>query len=146
MRSNQNPYAAPQAHVADPVPAPRVKPRTVVWATVALWVSYGLGLVHAAIVLKDRLMSWPPEQIVVANAITELIRAALIYFVSGGRNWARAIYAVLLSTQTVNIILHAQANWQYSERLTLVTATSFMCDYVAMYWLLTEPGRRWFKS
>jgi hypothetical protein len=146
MHSDRNPYAPPRADVADAAPAPRVKPRTVVWAVTALWVSYGLSFAQAAIVHKDRLMSWPPQPIVIAQAISELFYAALIYFVSGDRKWARAIYAVLLLVQTVVVFLNAQALWHYSEGLMLITATSFMCDYVAIYWLFTEPVARWFKN
>jgi hypothetical protein len=74
-------------------------------------------------------------------------RAALIYFVSSGRYWARLIYAVLLGVQTVNFIRHAPAAWQHHLQVPLfIAATIFMGEYMAMYWLFTEPGRRWFKS
>jgi hypothetical protein len=43
----------------------------------------------------------------------------------------------------VSEILLAPVNWHSSEGL--ITAISYVCDYVAMYWLFTEPGRRWFK-
>jgi hypothetical protein len=81
---------------------------------------------------------------VIATAIIALISAALVYFVSSGRNWARLIYAGWLAVATVSEILLAPVNWQSSEGL--ITAISYVCDYVAMYWLFTEPGRRWFKS
>jgi hypothetical protein len=66
--------------------------------------------------------------------------------VSAGRNWARLIYAAPLGVRTANVIQNAPADWQDSKGLVLMTAISFMCQYVAMYWLFTEPGRRWFKS
>jgi hypothetical protein len=71
--------------------------------------------------------------------------AALIHFLSSGRNWARVIYAVLLGVRTVSVILLALATLQYSTGRVLMVAFAFTCEYMAMYWLFTEPGRRWFK-
>jgi hypothetical protein len=146
MHSDRNPYAPPQAHVADAAPAPRGKPRTVVWATVALCVSYGLMLAHAAIFFQNRSISWPPEPTEIVRTLSFLFYVALIYFVSGGRYWARLIYAVLLAVRTVTVIWSASARWQYSEGLMVIEAISLVCGYMAMYWLFTEPGRRWFRG
>jgi hypothetical protein len=74
-----------------------------------------------------------------------LLYAALIYSVSSGRYWARLVYAVIVGVRTVTDILQAAAAWRYSEGLALMVVIALMCDYVAMYWLFTEPGRRWFK-
>ena len=76
----------------------------------------------------------------------ELLYPVLIYFVSAGRYWARLIYALLFGLRTVRVLVLAPADWQYSKGLLLMTAVSFICQYIAMYWLFTEPGRRWFKS
>jgi hypothetical protein len=143
----RNPYAPPKAHVADPAQAPRVKPRTVVWATVALWVSFGLTFTSGAIAIKDDWLSLQPMFVVVSVTITLvlLLYAALIYFVSSGRYWARLILAVLLVVGTVSDILKAPAVWQYSEGLVLMMTILHTCEFMAMYWLFTEPGRRWFK-
>jgi hypothetical protein len=91
------------------------------------------------------LISWPPEPVVVAQFRDELLYPVLIYFVSRGRYWARLIYAVLLGVRTVRVIPLVPADWQDSKGLVLMTAISFICQYMAMYWLFTEPGRRWFK-
>jgi hypothetical protein len=140
----RNPYAPP--HVADPALAPRVKPRTVVWATVALSVSAGLFFASA---VRSLPVASPPKglpTVVIINAFVVVISSllpfvpliiALIYFVSAGRNWARLIYAMLCCVHTVSLILHA--------RLSVVFVSALMCEYMAMYWLFTEPGRRWFE-
>lgn len=141
---DHNPYAPPQAHVADTIRPPRVKPLTVPWALKALWVAYGLAFVHAAIVIGDRWMSWPPQFIVFTQLLSELLYAALIAFIASGRYWARLIYGVLLGVRTLNVIQNASGDWHDSYGLVLVTVISFACQYVAMYWLFTEPGRRWF--
>jgi hypothetical protein len=108
-------------------------------------VSFGLFSAHAAIVLKGRWISWPPEAVAIAQTRDVLLYLVLIYFVSVGRYWARLIYAVWLGVRTVNVIRYAPADWEDSHGLALMTAISFICQYVAMYWLFTEPGRRWFK-
>jgi hypothetical protein len=114
---------------------------------VALWVAYLLSFAYAAIFVSARLISSPPvpvAPVVTWLALSRLSYAALIYFVSSGRYWARLIYAVLLGVHTVSVIRGAPAAWQYSEVFVLMTAITLMCQYTAMYWLFTEPGRRWF--
>jgi len=80
-------------------PSPRIKPRHVEWAVIALWVAYGLTFTHAAIIIGDRWMSWPPEYVVLNQLAFELLYVVLIYFA---------------------------------------------CQYIAVYWLFSATGRRWF--
>jgi hypothetical protein len=110
----------------------------------ALWVAYGLSFVHSVIVIGERWLTWPPEFVALSQISSELFYVTLIYFVSRGWYWARLIYVVLLGVRTVNVIQYAHADWQDSHGLVLMTALSFTCQYLAMYWLFTEPGRRWF--
>src|SRR6201999_748289 len=93
---NHNPYAPPQAPVANTMPTPRARPRRIQWATTALWVAYALTFLHAAIVIGVPSTLWPPEHVVVNQLVFEFVLAVLIYFVSSGRYWARLIYAVWL--------------------------------------------------
>jgi hypothetical protein len=144
MDADHNPYAPPRAQVTDCKLPPRIKPREITRAMIALWVAYGLTFIHAAIVIGERWTSWPPETVVLNQLAFELLYAALIYFISSGRYWARLIYAVLLGARTVNVILYLPDDWQSIYGLPLLTAISFTCQYTAMYWLFTEPGRRWF--
>ena len=144
LNLDHNPYAPPQAQVADTKPVPRVRPRTVLWAMTALWVAYALTFVHAAIIIGVPSTLWPPEYVVVNQLVFELFCAALIYFMSGGRYSARLIYAVWLGARTMNVIRNTPGDWQSSHGLVLMTVASFSLQYAAMYWLFTEPGRRWF--
>lgn len=130
--------------MADSNRAPRIKPRRVVWAVTALWAAYGLTFIHAAITIGDRWTLWPPAQVVLNQVTFELFYVVLIYFVSSGRYGARLIYAVSLGGRTVNVIRYFPSDWQSSHGLVLLTMLSFSCQYMAMYWLFTEPGRRWF--
>jgi hypothetical protein len=82
--------------------------------------------------------------VIVNQLVFELVSAALICFVSSGRYWARLVYAVWLGVRTMNVIRNMLADWQSSHGLVLMTVVSFACQYAAMYWLFTEPGRQWF--
>jgi hypothetical protein len=139
-----NPYAPPKASVGTASSSPRVKPRTVAWSVAALWVAYGITFAHAVIVIGARWLSWPPEPVVLSQIVFEVVCAGLIFFVSRGRYWARLIYGVYLGVRTVKVIQYASADWRDSHGLVFMTMVSFICQYVAMYWLFTEPGRRWF--
>jgi hypothetical protein len=123
-----------------------IKPRRVKWALTALRTAYGLTLLHAAIVIGSRWVSWPPEQVVLIQLASELFYAALIYCVSSGRKWALLTYAVLLGGRTVNVIWYLRDDWQSSQTLVMVTGISFSLQYLAIYWLYSEPGRRWLHT
>jgi hypothetical protein len=144
VKPDHNPYAPPQAPVASTKPTRRVKPRSIQWAMTALWAAYALTLVHAAIIIGIPSTLWPPQYVVVNQLLIEIVSAALIYFVSRGRYWARLIYAVRLGVRTINVIRYIRGDWQGSHGLVLMTVASFACQYTAMYWIFTEPGRRWF--
>jgi hypothetical protein len=144
VNTEYNPYTPPNAPLGDEYRLPRVKPRTVALAVTALWVAYGITLTHAVIIIGDRWLSWPPEFVALNQIVFEVVCATLVYFVSRGRYWARLIYGVHLGVRTVNVIRYAPADWRDSHGLFVMTVLSFTCQYVAMYWLFTEPGRRWF--
>ena len=101
---------------------------------------------HAAIGICDRWLLWPATPLVLIQLASEPLYAAIIYFISSGRNSARLIYIVLLGVRTVNVIRHFPDDWKDSHWLVLVSASSFVCQYLAMYWLFTGEGRRWFVS
>lgn len=143
LKSDHNRYAPPRAHVAIIKSTRRVKPRRIQWAMIALWGAYALTFIHAVIVGIHSTL-WPPEYGVVNQLVFELVAAALIYFVSSGRYWARMIYAVWLGVRTMNVVRYFAVDWQSSHGLVLMTVASFACQYAAMYWLFTEPGRQWF--
>jgi hypothetical protein len=87
---------------------------------------------------------WPAESVVLIQLASELFYAAIIYFVSSGRNWARLIYTVLLGIRTANAISYFPDDWRDSHWLVFATIISFSCQYMAVYWLYAGAGRRWF--
>jgi hypothetical protein len=144
LNPDPNRYAPPRAHIVDSHRTPGIKPRRVNWAVTALCVAYGLSFIHAAIGIGNRWILWPPESVVLIQLASELFYAAIIYFVSSGRNWALLIYAVLLGVRTVIVIRYFPDDWKDPHWLVLVTIISFSCQYMAMYWLYTGAERRWF--
>jgi hypothetical protein len=123
-----------------------IKPPQIRWAVTALWLSYGLSLLHAAIVIGNRWLSWPPETVTLVQLASELFYAAIIYLVSSGRNWARLTYTVLLAVRTANVIRYFSDDWKHSHWLVFTTVISFSCQYLAMYWVYTGAAHRWFVS
>ena len=95
LNTERNPYAPSHALVLDSDSTHRIKPGMVKWALTALWLSYGLSFMHAAIVLQERLILWPPSRVVLSQLAQERFYAAMISFISSGRNQARIIYSVL---------------------------------------------------
>jgi hypothetical protein len=113
-----------------------------------LGVSYGLSFAQAALFYKHRLiLSRLPELIgfVTGQTLNLLIWGPLIYFVSSGRYLARLIYAVLVCLHAATFIPRALAGWPDTVLVNLMAVISIGCECLAMYWLFTEPGRRWFK-
>jgi len=118
-----------------------------VWAIAALWVGYGLTLVHSVINIgPESWMSWPPTLMAIGLTLSGLIYPGLFYFLSKGHYWARLVYGVVLGVRTVNFLRYPLREWQGTEGLLAMTVASFLCQYIAMYWVFTEPGRRWFVT
>jgi hypothetical protein len=112
LNPDLNRRAPPRSHIVASNKTLRIKPRRVKWAVAALWVSYGLSFMHAAIVIGDRWILWPPKRVVLIQLASELFYAAIIHFVSNGRNWARTIYTVLLCVRTVNVVTYFPDDWR----------------------------------
>src|SRR5215510_12692932 len=93
MPMEQNPYAAPQAQVADAEPGlPAHKPSQVVLAVRLLWGMLALGVVNSAVQWPKLVETTPPEMIIAIQLVTFGIIAWLTIKISSGRNWARITY------------------------------------------------------
>jgi hypothetical protein len=115
-------------------------------AVTLLWVAYGLTFLHAMIVIGDRWLSWPLQGIVIRQAMFELFYAALIYLIASGRYAALLAYTVLLVPRTVTVLWNLVDDWDDNPWLVWLAAISFTLQYLALYWSLTPPGRRWFSG
>jgi hypothetical protein len=137
----RNPYAPPEATVADVVqPETRgPRPTTVSWAVGLFWVDLGVGVV-------DTFLSWPPDWLSVAPVwVLSAFEAWVIWKISVGRNWARWV-ALLWVTFAVSLILLALGRGTLIVRshTAVSDALSILVDGVALYLLFVSSGRRWF--
>ena len=122
----------------------RTKPKIVVQAIALLWTSYALSVIHVTMTLAYSWSRWSPVRVLPIQLGSLLFYAALIYFVSRGLNWARWTYLALFAARLVNVLLYLPQDLHTSKSLVALTGISFLCLFVAFYWLFTEPGRRWF--
>lgn len=122
----------------------RSKPRIVVQAIALLGISYALSVIHATMTLGYTWSRWSPVTVLPIQPGSLLFYAALIYFISRGLNWARWIYLALFAARLVNVVLYLPQDLHTSKSLVALTGISFLCLFVALYWLFTDPARRWF--
>src|ERR1700738_298123 len=92
MPTNDNPYAAPIAPVADIASAEREKAPRVTQAVALLWIAYVLSLVHVGLALGYISRLFDMRSFVPLQSASFLLYALLIYSISKGRNWARGTY------------------------------------------------------
>jgi hypothetical protein len=145
MPTNDNPYAAPIAPVADMVPAEREKPTRVTHAVALLWIAYVLSVVHVGLALGYLSRLFDMRSFVPLQSASFLFYALLIYSISKGRNWARVTYLILMGVRVMTVTRMFPRDLQTSKLAVVVTVISLMCQCVALYWLYTEPGRLWFR-
>jgi hypothetical protein len=145
MPTNDNPYAAPIAHVADIAPAALEKPPRVTRAVTLLWIAYVLSLVHVGLALGYLSGLFDMGNFVPLQSASFLFYALLIYSISKGRNWARVTYLILMGVRMVNVTRMFPRDLETSKLAVVVTVISVVCQGVALYWLYTDPGRLWFR-
>jgi hypothetical protein len=104
-----------------------------------------LSVVHEVVTLKYLWTAWIPGKTIPVHLAGFLFSAALIYFISRGRNWARVIYAAQLVLRAANVVWYLPQDLATSRPMVLITGVSFACQFFAMYVLFTNPGRLWFK-
>ena len=119
---------------------------------VLLWASFLIGL---AVTVADEFwtntdipeLQQMPEMkwfLWIGIPITYGFFFALIYFISKRKNWARIVLAVF---ELVGIVAVA---WMWSEGYESDVSWGetglMMLDLLALYWLFTGAGARWFKE
>jgi hypothetical protein len=126
----------------------REAPTQIKRAVFLLWASLGLSVVAA-------VLEWDPldpelreiEGVLWGIGIVcILLSGALNYFVSQRRNWARI--AVLISTVVVVALMAAFPEEMSGESLPSIVQTVLITaiDLVAVYWLFTGSGGKWFST
>jgi hypothetical protein len=142
-----NPYAPPNAPVADLSPARLVSecPASVLWAVRLLWAGLALGALFMAFKPLPTLSGMAALG---ARAIGLLVLAPwpwLVLKIAAGRNWARLTWIVIVSLGTLVTLISPER----VIRLDPLGRASFTIQttlqLVVFVLLLSPRARRWFK-
>jgi hypothetical protein len=140
----RDPYAPPRAPL---VAARAALPRPVRWALTALWLACALTLLNGvAADAGHGALSWPPTLPLWKQITLAACYAWLILRLARGRLATLLLYALLLALLTVMAAWRLPNSWAYSPALACLTVSSLVLQYLAMYWMFTLPGRRWFTA
>jgi hypothetical protein len=138
-----NPYEAPKSAVADTdlPPAPREKPRQVVWATSLIWITIAMGLLNVVLLpsVEDATKTW------IIVGITFAIIAALTVFISLGHNWARIVFLVLFVIGLLPSAVSLPQVFAQSLFMALLSLLQMLLQGAAMVFVFTRPGSLWFR-
>ena len=144
-----NPYAPPSAHVADIESAQNfaAKPIQVKVAVVIVWLTWGVGLIRAAISLQP--LHVQGYALLVAALVLVSLSALLAlwtYRISRGGRWARLTYGLMV-TAGVLIYLVGFVKSSLTMQLDfLLLASQTVLQMIAVVLLFTPPANRWFRQ
>lgn len=150
--SDINPYAPPQAPVADVQIAPehaQRRPLNLVIAVRLLWISFGIGLISLPLKLFFAPIPMSAPLIVMAFSvagIVALMNAWLIVKIASGRNWARIVWIVLYAIGVCAIVMSPQFLAGNSLIVRLINVIQFLMQLVVVALLLTPTAVQWFKQ
>jgi len=143
---SQNPYAPPNAPLADAPEAPPPLPRPVQvrWAVALLSVSLALSVpsTYLQYLRGPRVLA---DQVALAVTLMLLVLLAWVYVrIYRGRNWARIVWLVLFVLGVASYFFpEVGVRPGAAERgLKLV---SLLLELVALYLLFSKPGTLWFR-
>ena len=113
-----------------------------------LWASFALGTL-------DTVLNWEPldptlgEFEVIVGAIlvgSVLFAAVLIYFVSRRHNWARILSLVLTVIGLATYVVYPpELSIEPVWSIVVIVGITVM-DVVAIYWLFSGSGAKWYSS
>ena len=141
---DENPYSPPRSaltavSVSKP---PTGRPSQVALAVQALWLDFGVAWVFILLSIRTVLSSF------LAFALTLVITAAsalLIAKISQGRNWARIVFLVSALIYFAERFFVLVIPIQRDMIDLISTVFHVPLQMASLYFLFTEPGRRWFK-
>jgi len=142
----RNPYAPPDAAVADPPSAALVRPVVIRRAVQLLWISFGVGFLGG---ISHAGPSEPWTITLGFMAAFGSILAWLIVKIAGRRNWARITYLILAVLSDVEFV----SSWQSSRSLyhahpgvLVLDVAGMMVEAIALLLLFTSSANAWFKA
>ena len=146
--SSENPYAPPQAVVADEPEQVMPRPRVVTVAVWMLWIEVALSSLSALLRMQYSSDTVVVVYVLIGAVLLQGLSALLIYKIWKGRNWARITYLVLTLLALLSWIQMAAAipnGVKFVPAVeTILPLAGTILDLVALY-LLFVPGRAWFR-
>ena len=148
----RNPYAPPQAPVADsPTIHPVRPPKQVVWAVGLMWAVPAVGLLGSP--WNPRSLTPPPNAspgfflagAVTAVAVLVALFAAFSIGLWRGRNWVRITY---ISIGAIGGLISVPKTWIAVKAVPILGAIEVLQDLITVIsfvLLLTTPASAWFK-
>jgi hypothetical protein len=152
---NRNPYAPPDAQVADPEQpvAPLEKPRTVLIAIRLLWVSLVLSMIGAAIGWRSVLAAAGVPagmenvamiSMVATLALTLVLSLWCIWKLNQGRNWMRIVFLLI---QVFGILMYPYQNISMLGWAAGTTSlVSYLLQVAALVLVYMPASRPWFRK
>jgi hypothetical protein len=123
------------------------QPRRVRLATNLLWGFLALGAVFLGIEFD---YAGSDNPIIVAGELARVLGlvaiGVLIYYVSRGRNLARAMILSLTATGSLFLIFHVAMQFSHSTFAGVVSVIQVLMLPVALYFLYSKPGDEFFRD
>ena len=108
-----------------------------IWVALILYV---VGVVLDAVNLASGNHSVDVAFVVI---VTVAVWSFLIRKISEGENWARIVYLVLFLQWALRFL--AKIDFHHFPALTTVGIVGMGLQAVALLWMFTDPGKKWFE-
>jgi len=151
----RNPYAPPQAQVADaPLTDTRARPREVTNAVNLMWISLALGVVGNAFDWSHQTARLSPITLITMSLVGLAIGVWFIRALARGRNWVRVLFLIGMGFALLGFM---SAIWLPPIRAAYIEAYAhsaavgslrgiqFILHAIAIGLLFTRPANRWFR-
>jgi hypothetical protein len=142
---DRNLYSPPSSPISD-INKPAgtaVRPSQVSIAVLLLAASLALGTVTTALLQPHYARN---SQTVSVQILTFVLLVWLTYKIWLGRNWARITFAVFWGLGFAFYVPILLKIFQFSPVAGFINVLQSLLQIVALYFLFSDPGRRWFKG
>ena len=142
----RNPYAPPDAAVADPPSGPLVRPVVIRRGVQLLWISFGVGFLGAI------FHAGPAEPWTITlgfMAAFGSILAWLIVHIARRRNWARVTYlilAVLSDVDSLSSLPSSRDLYHAHPSVLVIDVAGVVLEALGLCLLFTRAANAWFKA
>jgi hypothetical protein len=124
-------------------PERTARPKQIAQAICLLWISSALGLSAGVLEARRTAASW--DAVAVLVLVMVVLMGVLTVMVWRGRNWARIVYMILVTTSLASFL----SAWGIAERPPFevaLEAVSYVADAGSFFLMFTPPGSSWFSA